>query len=270
MKKILSIFVSVIMLICFNSITIQAKNAFYSQIDEIPDEVQNVAENSVDMLRKHYASNPDMFSFESKEEAMSLSLGEGYRVYYVGNLYESKILENAEKVSDLVDLDMQKAWLYTLDLGDMPRIYVLIGEEDGKYELTLYGGDATRFGLARQKINEITKSLEGVSPIKVISSGGEYFFYAKVGDEEIFVPESHFSDKTVTTYSDKNYFSSADEFINDLKDNREFVGYGSAQSATENNSNGTDMVLIVGASFAAMLFFVILVSFRKNKKKKQD
>lgn len=191
-----------------------------------------------------------------------LTLGEGFRVNYIG--VGAIDLENAsgDSLLELINPNINETWLFTLDLDGEPRIFLTVALEKGKYQVVGYGGNSELFVATRVSFDsQIEAKGASIAPV-LVKAGARYFFIAKVADEEFVLPVGGLGETYNTT--DSGRLLPASEVVEFLKHFHGSMAPGerSGNAALESlPSSGMGKSLGQGIVFAAVGLVFIGITF---------
>lgn len=154
-----------------------SSNAFASNDNEsIPSQVKEAAEQGLKSFLVDATQSPSDFGYDDANEVSKAQLGEGNKLYTI----DKNLLSNNSE--SLIDYAIETgAWLFTIDVDNVPKNYLTVGFEDGAYKVVQVGGNAESYGLAKSRITtEYGKS-------QVIQAGSAYYFLAKSSNKDVIL-----------------------------------------------------------------------------------
>lgn len=198
MKKYTILFMILFCFMLFN-VNVSAEDI----VEEIPAEVLDKAEKSVDIIKNHCLGNPEQWGFANESEIKSLEFGQGYIVKCVDKDEIQKA--TGKSVDEIVDENIYDSWLFTLDLNGVPRFFFTVGYEDEQCRLVGFGGNATRFGKTRLLLESQVQDNSISVSNKIIKIGVDYYFVVNKEQEEYIVPViEEYSDSDVRMMSEND------------------------------------------------------------------
>jgi hypothetical protein len=184
MQKTSKILSAMILVFALFHLAIPAAIDAASTDKTIPAEAWTAAAEGLRMFHSQGIANPEKWGFASAEEAGRLTLGEGYRIAYIG--------KSAYSTSDMTSLLATEdsllfpTWLFTVNLDSQPKSFVMVYRPDGEEcQLAGFGGDATYFEIALDVIRRFAS--DTVVPI-LMQFRSQYFMVLERNGKESVLP----------------------------------------------------------------------------------
>lgn len=255
MKKLILLIIMTIMIV------ILGMNISATSFSDMPEDVRTVAESSVSMIKSKMISDPQKWGFENESEIKRLTLGDGYKVKFVGK--EQITSASGDSIEEIIDESIIDTWEFTLDLDGNSMIFLTVAYEGGAYRVTHYGGDATSFGIAKANISQVARNKGLTTGQELLKANGKYYFFA-TGETDIIVPVQDNETQQIDNITLRNVekevdFMSTAEFVRSLKSSTESTEYGQLRGGSiptvSANAEYKWVVIVL-----AVVFFAISVS----------
>lgn len=152
----------------------------YAQGPTIPPEVEEVAQQGLEVFGGMVGPKATVFGFTDSQQVSEATLGPGRQIYRVN--WEKVRGASGENLLDLV-FPVQE-WRYTIHVGGVPKGYIRVAPQAGRYEVVEGGGLKEDFGVALDNWRRLVSDKgAAVEPI-LIETGVDYYFAGKIGAEE--------------------------------------------------------------------------------------
>ncbi len=267
MKKIFFI-VSIMLILCSNGI-------FSYGLDlDMSDEALKEATSVAEMVKLHLASNPEKWGYSSSEEVERLTLGQGYRIEFVGRSHlEKRVTRSDELLMDNMDM-----WEFTLDLDGHPKTFLTVGKEEGRWKLIGFGGDATNFGYAKNTIEKLSQKKGYTVLCNIMKYKTDYSFMCIDENETVFIlPVAQ--KFQISSNFDGKHLLSVTEWLDELKEDAEVSAKIEGRAGALNPSTNSDLsyngsrfnkkqiFLVIEIIFAIMLAGNVFLTKEKHSQK---
>lgn len=223
----------------------------FAESSAIPQDVLTVANDGVKFVKTKMESNPERWGFSDVNEVNRLTLGEGFRVNYIGSDKLSKASGNS--LAELIDPNIIETWEFTLDLDGNPKVFLTVAFENGAYQVVHFGGNADSFGIAKSNFKSLANDKGVTSKPTLISAGKTYYFLSELNDEELILPVKSGSNASI---KDNDQLRPASEIINELKDIKKDSAEGTRRGGSTSNIASTTTI---GSKSNSIMYLTIAI-----------
>lgn len=161
-------------------------SVFAEQINQIPADLQQRAEEYVANVKTSIIDNPGDWGYDSSEAIISVVLGDGY---YLKNL-NLEMKNSFTRLEQVVDPNARPAWLFTIDVnGKSFREFQYGIEYNGAdYTMTARSSSWELFGQARDRFKLLIQEKGITATPTIYEIAGRYLFAVSDGEKEWALP----------------------------------------------------------------------------------